>query len=118
MLDLSGKADGYVKRVTQGGGVNAGFATLKIETAQGEDVCFASYRAAEHHAEGIETDALQAFVSTAGARPRALYLAGGTFLRAADASLKRSETGLAYVEMTPDGGYVVGNPPPLPATVP
>ncbi len=117
VLDLSGKADGYVKRVTQGGGVDAGFATLKIETAQGEDVCFASYRAAEHHAEGIETDALQAFVSTAGARPRALYLAGGTFLRAADASLKRSETGLAYVEMTPDGGYVVGNPSPLPATV-
>lgn len=64
VLDLSDKPDGYVKSVTQSGGFDAGFAALRIETADGRDLCFASYRPGEFATDGFETDALQAFVSS------------------------------------------------------
>ena len=117
VLDLTGKPEGYVKSVAQSGEVDAGFAALRIETAEGRDLCFASYRRGDFVEDGIETDALQAFVSSNRSGPRALYLGGGTYLKAGDASVKRSETGLAYVEKLPNDSYTVGNPSPGPATV-
>ena len=115
VLDLSG--DGYVKSVTQEGGVDSGFGLLRIETANGADLCFASYRPGKHTAGGLETDALQALVEMDGPHPHAAYLGGGTVLKFGDLSLERSEAGLAYVEKASDGGYILGNPSPAPATV-
>ena len=110
VLDLSGKTEGFVKSVTQNGGIDAGFATLRIETADGADLCFVSYRSGDFATNGIETDALQAFVSSNRSEPRALYLGGGTILKAGGAVLARSEPGLAYVETAEDGHLVVSNP--------
>jgi Heparinase II/III-like protein/Alginate lyase len=115
VLDLSG--DGYVKSVTQEGGIDSGFGLLRIETANGADLCFASYRPGRQTVGGLETDALQALVQMDRSHPRALYLGGGTVLKFGDWSLERSEAGLAYVEKASDGGYIVGNPSPVPATV-
>ena len=52
-----------------------------------------------------------------GTEPQTLYLAGGKSLKVGDASITRSDIGLAYVEKTKDGNYIVGNPSPTPATV-
>jgi hypothetical protein len=90
---------------------------LRIETADGVDLCFASYRPGRKAAGGLETDALQALVQMDGTAPRTLYLGGGTLLKTGDAVLERSEEGWAYVEKAPDGGYIVGNPSPTAATV-
>ena len=117
VLDLSGKPEGYVKSVAQSGGIDAGFAALRIETAEGRDLCFASYRSGDFVTEGLETDALQAFVSSNRSGPRALYLAGGTIMKADGAAVARSEPGLAYVETAQDGHTIVANPSPTPATV-
>jgi hypothetical protein len=103
--------------VSEQGDRDAGFGLLQIQTADGADSCFASYRPGAYSAGGVETDALQALVRMRGPSPRALYLGGGTFLKAGDASLRRSSAGLAYVEQTAGGGYVVGNPSPESATV-
>jgi len=46
-----------------------------------------------------------------------LYLGGGKSLKAGDASITRSESGLAYVEKASDGNYIVGNPSSGAATV-
>jgi hypothetical protein len=117
VLDLSSQAGGYVKSVRQNGGIGAGFATLRIETADGADLCFASYRSGDFATDGIETDALQAFVSSNRSGPRALYLGGGTILKAGAAVLARSEPGLASVETAQDGHVVIANPSPSAATV-
>jgi hypothetical protein len=117
VLDLSGKPEAYVRSVAQSGGIDAGFAALKIETLDGRDLCFASYRPGDFVTEGMETDALQAFVSSNRSGPRALYLGGGTILKADGAALERSEPGLAYVETAQDGHTIVANPAPTPATV-
>jgi Heparinase II/III-like protein/Alginate lyase len=115
VLDLSDA--GYVKNVTQEGGIDSGFGLLNIETTDGVDLCFASYRAGVYKAAGLETDALQAVVETKDKAPEALYLGGGTTLKIADAAIKRSEVGLAYIEKGPSGHYTVGNPSPTGATV-
>jgi hypothetical protein len=117
VLDLSGSQEGYVKSVKQEGGIDSGFGLLRVETTQGADLCFASYRSGRQAAGGLETDALQALVQMNGSHPQALYLGGGTILKFGDLSLERSEVGLAYVEKASDGGYIVGNPSPAPATV-
>jgi hypothetical protein len=113
VLDLSD--DGYVKSVNQEGDFKSGFALLKIEKKDGVDLCFASYRPGKYTQSGLETDALQAVVQLKGSDAQALYLGGGTFLKFGDAFVRRSETGLAYLERTPDGGYIVSNPSPTPA---
>ena len=115
VLDLSDA--GYVKTVTQEGGIDSGFGLLHIETVNGADLCFASYRPGVYRAAGLETDALQAFVQTKGKEPDAFYLGGGTTLKYGDAFIKRSEIGLAYVEKESNGGYIIGNPSPTKATV-
>lgn len=115
-LDFSGKGD-YVKGVTQDGGFDKGYALLNVTTADGSDLCFAAYKPGNYTASGLTTDALQAYVSMTGTAPNTLYLAGGKTLTAGGASITRSEPGLAYVEKTLDGNYIVGNPSPTPATV-
>lgn len=117
VLDYSGGATGAVKSVSQLGGRDSGFGLLRIETAVGEDLCYAAYRSGPHTAAGLETDALQALVQRQGAAPHSLYLGGGTSLKVGDAEIRRSAEGLAYIEATREGGYVVGNPSPTPATV-
>ncbi len=117
VLDFSGGKDGFVKTLTQDGGLDQGFALLRIATADGGDFCAASYRPGVHSAAGLETDALQALVRMKGRSPAALYLGGGTVLKVGDTALRRSEEGLAYVEQTPDGAYVLANPSPSAATV-
>jgi hypothetical protein len=52
-----------------------------------------------------------------GTQVEALYLAGGKSLSAGEASITRSEPGLAYVEKTLDGSYIIANPSPTEATV-
>jgi hypothetical protein len=52
-----------------------------------------------------------------GADVLGLYLGGGTTLKVTGGSIGRSASGLAYVEETPDGNYIVGNPSPSDATV-
>jgi len=117
VLDLTGGVDGYVKAVTQTGGEESGYALLRIETRDGVDACFVAYRPGAYATPDLGTDARQAMVVGTGASPRVLYLGGGTFLNAGDASIRRSEEGLAYIEATPGGGYIVGNPSPAGATL-
>ncbi len=117
VLDFSGAGDGFVRTATQEGGVDQGFALLRIATADGADLCSASYQPGVHSATGLETDALQALVRMKGPQPRALYLGGGTILKAGDATLLRSEEGLAYVEQTSNGNFIIGNPSPEGAKV-
>ena len=116
-VDLSNAKDGYIKSATQEGGLDAGYALLKLDTAKGTDLCFAAYKPASYKAGGLETDAVQAFVRTDGANVKALYLGGGTKLGTGGASIQRSESGLAYVEKTDEGTYLVGNPSSTDATV-
>jgi len=116
-LDFSGSKDGYVKDITQEGSLDAGYALLKVTTSAGTDQCFASYRPGSYTAGSLKTDALQAFVQMNGQDVQTLYLAGGKTLQMANASITRSETGLAYVEKTATGSYLAGNPSPAAATV-
>jgi hypothetical protein len=115
-LDISGSKEGYVKAVSQEGGLEAGYALLKVETVQGADLCFASYRSGALQAAGLEADAQQAMIRTEGNATVAMYLAGKS-VKTAGGSLERSEPGLAYVEKLADGSYAVGNPSPTDATV-
>jgi hypothetical protein len=117
VMDLSGQAGGYVKSVAQEGGLEAGYGLLKVETVNGTDLCFATYRPGTYKAGGLETDAQQAMVVMAGQKVRALYLGGGKTLQVAGVSISRSEPGLAYVEKLENGTFVVGNPSPSDATV-
>ena len=116
-LDISGAKDGCVKSVTQEGGLEAGFALLKVETLKGTDLCFVAYRPGAYKAGGIETDAQQAFVLMDGNDVKAMYLGGGKYLKVGGISIERSEPGLAYVEKVLGGAYVVANPSPTAACV-
>ncbi|MGI5869759.1 MAG: heparinase II/III domain-containing protein [Kiritimatiellia bacterium] len=110
VVDVSDTAEGHVKSVRQEGGLEQGHAFLEIQTARGTDTCFAAFRPGTHKAGGIATDAQQAFVIRDGKAVRALYLGGGTLLEAGGVMLKRSEPGLAYLELRENGSYVVSNP--------
>lgn len=116
-VDLSGSPDGVVKSVKQEGSLSAGYGLLTIATTRGSDLCFAAYRPGSYTAAGMTTDGLQAFVRSDGNHVYAMYLAGGTSLKAGDGKIERSEPGLAYVEKTVDGKYIVGNPTSAPTTV-
>ena len=117
VVDISGTQDGYVKKVSMEGGLDAGHALLKVETARGTDLCFASYKPGTHKAGGIETDALQAFVLMDGKDARALYLGGGKSLKIPGGSLDRNEPGLAYLEKAETGAYILSNPSPTDARI-
>lgn len=110
VADISGSASGFVRKVSEEGGVERGFGLLKVETVEGTDLCFVSYRPGAYKAAELETDAVQAYAVRAGAEIRSLYLAGGSRLAVGGASIARKTPGLAYVERLGSGDWVVGNP--------
>lgn len=116
-LDYSNSKDGYVKSIVQTGGPEAGYGLLQVTTTDGTDLCFTAYRPGTNTVEGLETDALQAFVQRHGTEIKALYLAGGKTLKIGDAFLTRSEAGLTYLETGANGNWILGNPSPDNATV-
>jgi len=116
-VDISGTEGGSVKSVQCEGSVKDGYGLLKIETARGTDLCFASYRPGSHKVGDLVTDAQQAFVMRDGPDVRAMYLGGGTMLQAGKARLVRSEVGLLYIEKATTGAYILGNPSPTECTV-
>jgi len=116
-LDFSNGKGDYVKDVAQEGSLDVGYGILKVTTKTGADLCFAAYRPGNYSSNGLQTDGQQAFVEMNGKEPQALYLAGGKSLFAGGASITRSGSGLAFVEKTLDGNYIVGNPSPTDATV-
>ena len=117
VVDISGRGR-YAADAALEGGLNQGYALLKVRVPSGVDRCFVSYRPGTHKAGGLETDAQQAMVLTGSSLPWRMYLGGGTFLRCGGAtSLERSEPGLAYVERAETGAVIVGNPSPTEATV-
>jgi len=124
VVDISGAKDGYVKGVEIEGGLDKGYALMKIKTPTGEDLCFVSYRPGKYKVGGIETDAQQAMVLMDGIHVRAMYLGGGRVLRVGGrASIHRSppglriDPGLAFVEKMETGAYVLGNPSPSEAEI-
>ncbi len=117
VIDLSGDAAGYVKSLTQEGGLEQGFAALVITTEKGKDICLASYRPGQYSAGGMTTDGQQALALADGSSVRALYLAGGTSLSVPGGKIGRDAPGLAYVEKLPDGRIVLGNPSPSDAEI-
>ena len=116
-VDISGSKDGFVKGVTQSGSLDLGYGLLKVDTIKGTDLCFTAFRPGSYTAEGMTTDGMQAMVRKNGANVQGLYLGGGTTLKVDGGSIARSVSGLAYVESTPEGDYIVGNPSPSDATV-
>ncbi|MGO8702403.1 MAG: heparinase II/III family protein [Candidatus Brocadiia bacterium] len=116
-IDISGGKEGYVKGVKQEGSLEAGYGLLKVETAKGTDLCFASYRPGKYQAGALETDAQQAFMVMDGQAVKAMYLGGGKLLKAGGSVLERSEPGLACIEKAETGAYVLSNPSPSDATV-
>jgi hypothetical protein len=116
-VDLSGNKDGYLKSVTQEGSLDTGYGLLKLETVKGTDLCFTAFRPGSYTAEGLTTDAMQAMVKMDGSNVQAMYLGGGTTMKVSGGAIERSEPGLAYVEKTADGSYIIGNPSPTKATV-
>ena len=117
VVDISGAKDGYVKSVSQQGGLDAGYGLLKIETAKGTDLCFVAYRPGSFKAGDLETDSMQAFVLRDGKNVKAIYLGGGKTLKADGGSLERSEPGLAYLEKAENGSYILSNPSSTDATI-
>ena len=117
VVEISGEKKGYVTSVVQQGSLQCGYGLLEVGTVKGTDLCFASYRPGTHKAGNMETDAQQGFVSMDGASVQAMYLGGGTMLKLPIAMLQRNKPGLAYVEKTKSGFYLVGNPSPAAATI-
>lgn len=120
VIDVSGAKDGYVKSVEIEGGLDKGYALMKITTLKGVDLCFVSYRPGMYQLGVLSTDAQQAMVVLNGDRVEAMYMAGGRTLTTKGAILirgrlgdpNRSETGLAFIERVETGAYVIGNPSP------
>jgi hypothetical protein len=117
VVDISGAKDGYVKSIEIEGGLEQGYALLKVQKAKGTDLCFVSYRPGTYKIGELETDAQQAMVVMDGDQVRAMYLAGGRALKVGNAVLSRLEPGLAFVEKAETGAYMVGNPSPTQADV-
>ena len=103
--------------MTQSGSLDLGYGLLKLDTVNGTDLCFTAFRPGSYTAEGMTTDGVQAMVRKNGANVQGLYLGGGTTLKVDGGSIARSASGLAYVEVSSDGNYIVGNPSPSEATV-
>lgn len=117
VIDISGAAEPYVKRIEQQGSLQDGFALLRIQTVRGTDLCFAAFKAGVHKTDALETDAQQAMVIRDADHVRAAYLGGGTMLKAPGVSITRREPGLAVVERLDDGSYIISNPSPVDASI-
>ncbi len=110
VVDISGNAEPYVKSVTTEGSLDAGYSALKVETVRGTDVCFTAFKPGTYESAGIKTDAQQALVVMDADNVRGMFIGGGTTLSRGAVSIARSSPGLAYIEKTDLGAYVVGNP--------
>jgi len=110
-------ADGVVRAVRQEGSLKEGFALAEIEKANGADICFVSYRPGRYRRGDFETDAQQVFVAREGGHVTAALLGGGTHLRAGAVELRRDTLGLAFVERSFTGTWMVGNSSPSPAEI-
>lgn len=117
VADISGDKTGYVKSVAQSGSRDIGYGLLTVTTAKGTDLCFTAFRPGTYSAGDLNTDAMQAFVRMDGTNATGVYLGGGTSLKTKAATIQRSAPGLAYVEKTTSGSYIVGNPSSEAATV-
>lgn len=112
-IDISNAQQPYVKKVTTTGGLAEGYSLLSVETASGTDLCFTGWKPGMHEIKELEfeTDAQQAFVLRDGNTVRAMYLGGGTRLSIGEFSLTRwGGPGLALLERTSNGGWIVANP--------
>jgi len=116
-VDISGLKNGYLKSLTQEGSLHAGYGLLRIKTKQGTDLCFSAFRPGDHAADGLLTDARQAYVRMEGENVSALYLGGGSLLKVQGGAMERSEAGLAYLEKTAAGTFLLSNPSPTDAVV-
>jgi len=116
-VDISGAADGFVTAVEQTGSLAEGYGLLNVRTRAGTDLCFMAFRPGTWKAGGVETDAQQAFVGQEGGAVTALSLGGGTRLAAGGAMLTREPAGLATLERTASGAFVLANPSPAEAAV-
>ena len=118
VADVSGAAEPYIKSISQEGGFDAGYALLRVTTAQGIDFCYTSFKKDQMtKVDALETDAQQGLVVNNGASVEGLYLGGGKLLRYKAASISRSAPGLACLEKTPEGAFVISNPSPEAATI-
>lgn len=103
----------YIQSVEVDGSLDKGYGALTIKHVDGVDYGFASYQPGMHDTGNLKTDALQAFVGADGT----MFLGGGAYLESNGAVLKRSEPGLALIEHSENGAYIVSNPSPAPATL-
>jgi len=116
-VDLSNQSGGYVKSVEQSGDLEKGYTILTVKTVKGDDLAFTAFRPGTYSVGGLETDAQQAFVLRDGKEVRSLFLAGGKTLRVGGVSLSRETPGLAVIEKTDAGTYLVSNPSPKEANL-
>jgi hypothetical protein len=116
-IDISGAKEPYVKSVMQDGSLEKGYGLLTVNTVKGADLCFTAFRAGTHTVGEIETDGQQAFVTRDGSNIHSMVLAGGTTLKVGDVTLTRSAPGLASIEQTESGNYLLANPSPKEAKI-
>jgi hypothetical protein len=117
VIDVSAAAEPVVKSTTFDGSLEKGRALLTVTTARGEDQCFVAYRPGNYSVDGLETDALQAFVRREGGRTVGLMLGGGRTLKVADARLALSAPGIVALEQADTGAYVLSNLSEIPLQV-
>ena len=108
-VDISGRADGYVKSLTHEGDLESGYSLSRIKTVDGTDLCFVSYRPGTYQSQSLSTDAAEALVTRVGDNVVSMYLAGTT-LKVDGAAVSRDKPGLAYIEKLADGPVMIGNP--------
>jgi hypothetical protein len=112
LIELDYDKTEFVKNLTLDGSLKQGFGLLSIETVNGSDYCYASYRPGTQTAGPLKTDALQAYVRTVGKAPTAIFLGGGKILEANGAMVARDQTGLVLVEQADNGAFLIANPSP------
>lgn len=103
----------YIKSVVVDGSLDKGYGALTINHVNGVDYGFASYKPGMHDTGKLKTDALQAFVGADGT----MFLGGGTRLESNGMVIQRSEPGLALIEHSENGAYVLSNGSPTAATI-
>jgi len=112
VVELDYDDNAFVKSVKLDGSLETGHGLLTVETPNGMDYCFVSYRPGMQTAGPIKTDALQAYVRNANNTPTALFLGGGQVLESNGAILQRDQPGLALLEKADNGSFILANPSP------
>jgi len=109
VVDISGKAEPFVRDVALEGSLEKGCALMTVSTSRGKDLAFASYRPGTYCVGGLETDALQSFVRRESNNPTGLFIGGGKFLRVDGIGLSLDSPGLAALEQVGTGAWVLSN---------